>query len=133
MPGDDRSYNSCLVIVERFSNTLIFLPCHKDDTSMDTAINICNTVVSWTGIFTKISNERDPKFTSELWTNLHQLLDTNLFFSTAYHPQTHGLGKIMIQTLEEMVRRFCAYGLELKYCDGFTNNLCTLLPAVELA
>ncbi|MBW0585613.1 hypothetical protein O181_125328 [Austropuccinia psidii MF-1] len=32
-----------------------------------------------------------------------------------------------------MVRRICAYGLEYKYCDGFTYYLCTLLPALELA
>ncbi|MBW0498387.1 hypothetical protein O181_038102 [Austropuccinia psidii MF-1] len=32
-----------------------------------------------------------------------------------------------------MVRRFCAYGLEFKDCDGFTNYWCTLLPALELA
>ncbi|MBW0499208.1 hypothetical protein O181_038923, partial [Austropuccinia psidii MF-1] len=36
-PGGDRSYNSCLVIVDRFSKTPIFLLCHKDDTAMDTA------------------------------------------------------------------------------------------------
>ncbi|MBW0496209.1 hypothetical protein O181_035924 [Austropuccinia psidii MF-1] len=39
----------------------------------------------------------------------------------------------MIQTLEDMIRRFCAYGLELKDCDGFTHDWCTLLPAPELA
>ncbi|MBW0548143.1 hypothetical protein O181_087858 [Austropuccinia psidii MF-1] len=39
----------------------------------------------------------------------------------------------MIQTLEDMVRRFCAYGLELKDCDRFTHEWCTLLPALELA
>ncbi|MBW0482359.1 hypothetical protein O181_022074 [Austropuccinia psidii MF-1] len=37
----------------------------------------------------------------------------------------------MIQTLEDMVRSFCAYGLELKYCDGFTHYWCTLLPELE--
>ncbi|MBW0587865.1 hypothetical protein O181_127580 [Austropuccinia psidii MF-1] len=39
----------------------------------------------------------------------------------------------MIQTLEDMIRRFCAYGLEFKYCDGFTHYWCTLLPELELA
>ncbi|MBW0578783.1 hypothetical protein O181_118498 [Austropuccinia psidii MF-1] len=39
----------------------------------------------------------------------------------------------MIQTLEDMIRRFCAYGLELKDSDGFTHNLCTLIPELELA
>ncbi|MBW0484831.1 hypothetical protein O181_024546 [Austropuccinia psidii MF-1] len=53
-PGGYRSNNACLVIVYRFSSTPIFLPCHKDDTAMDTAFLIWNTVVSGTGIFTNI-------------------------------------------------------------------------------
>ncbi|MBW0542649.1 hypothetical protein O181_082364 [Austropuccinia psidii MF-1] len=99
---------------------------------MDAALLLWNRVVSWTGIFTKIISYRDPKFTSALWKNLHQLFRTKLPFSTAYHPQTDFLAEIMIQTLGDMVRRFCAYGIELKDCDGFTNYWCTLLPALEL-
>ncbi|MBW0540788.1 hypothetical protein O181_080503 [Austropuccinia psidii MF-1] len=68
-----------------------------------------------------------------LWTNPLQLFGKKLSFSTAYHPETDGLAKRMIQTLEDMVRRFCACGLEFKYCDGFTHDWCTLLPALELA
>ncbi|MBW0491632.1 hypothetical protein O181_031347 [Austropuccinia psidii MF-1] len=132
-PGGDRSYNAFLVMVDRISKTSIFLPCHKDDTAMDTALLIWNRVVSWTGIFTYIIGDRDTKFTSALWKNLHQLFGTKLSFSTAYHPQTDALAERMIQTLEDMVRRFCAYGLELKYFDGFTHDWCTLLPALELA
>ncbi|MBW0509165.1 hypothetical protein O181_048880 [Austropuccinia psidii MF-1] len=88
-PGGDKSYNSCLVIVD---------------------------------------SDRDPKFTSAHCTNLQQLFGTNLSFSKAYHPQTDGLAARMIQTLEEMVIGFCAYGLELNECDGFTHDWCTLLP-----
>ncbi|MBW0566712.1 hypothetical protein O181_106427 [Austropuccinia psidii MF-1] len=131
-PGGDRSYNACLVIVEIFSKTPIFLPCHKDDIAMDTALLIWNRVLSWTGIFTNIISDRDSKFTSELWTNLHQQFGTKLSFFTAYHPQTDGLDERMIQTLEDMVRRFCAYGLEFKDCDGLTHDLCTLLLEIEL-
>ncbi|MBW0562863.1 hypothetical protein O181_102578 [Austropuccinia psidii MF-1] len=32
-----------------------------------------------------------------------------------------------------MIRRFCAYGLELKDSDGFTHDWCTLIPELELA
>ncbi|MBW0549820.1 hypothetical protein O181_089535 [Austropuccinia psidii MF-1] len=39
----------------------------------------------------------------------------------------------MIQTLEEMIRRCCAYGIEFKDSDGFTHDWCTLIPALELA
>ncbi|MBW0547535.1 hypothetical protein O181_087250 [Austropuccinia psidii MF-1] len=103
-PGGDRSFNACLVIVDRFSKTPIFLPCHQDDTTMDTASLIWNRVVSWTGIFTNIISDRDPKFTSAPWTNLHQLFGTKLSFFTVHHPQTDGLAERMIQTLEEMKR-----------------------------
>ncbi|MBW0552570.1 hypothetical protein O181_092285 [Austropuccinia psidii MF-1] len=132
-PGGDRSYNAFLVIVDRFSKNPIFLPYHKDDTAMDTALLIWNRVVSWNGIFTNIISDRDPKFTSELWTNIHQLLVTKLTCSTAYHPQADGLAERMIQTLEDMVRRLCAHGLEFKYCYGFTHDWCALLPELKLA
>ncbi|MBW0461508.1 hypothetical protein O181_001223 [Austropuccinia psidii MF-1] len=108
-PGGDRSYSSCLVIVDRFIKTPIFLPCHKVDKSMDTALLICNRVVSWTGIFTNIISDRDPKFTSALWTNLQQLFGTKSSFSTAYHPQTDGLAERMIQTLEDMCQSSSCY------------------------
>ncbi|MBW0543697.1 hypothetical protein O181_083412 [Austropuccinia psidii MF-1] len=106
-PGGDRSYNAFLVVVDRF--------------------------VSWTGIFINIIGDRDPKFTSTLWKNLHQLFGTKLSFFTAYHPQTDGLAERMIQTLEDMLRRFFAYGPELKDCDKFTHDWCTLLLALEFA
>ncbi|MBW0508073.1 hypothetical protein O181_047788 [Austropuccinia psidii MF-1] len=132
-PGGDRSYNSFLVIVYIFSKTPIFLPLHKDDTAIDTALLIWNRVVSCTCIFKNIIIDRDPKFTSALWTNPHQLFGTKLSFSTAYHPRTDGLAERMIQALEDMVRRFCEYGCEFKDCDGFTHDWCTLLPELELA
>ncbi|MBW0580067.1 hypothetical protein O181_119782 [Austropuccinia psidii MF-1] len=38
----------------------------------------------------------------------------------------------MIQTLEDIIRRVCAYGLELKDSDGFTHYWRSLIPALEL-
>ncbi|MBW0501137.1 hypothetical protein O181_040852 [Austropuccinia psidii MF-1] len=113
-PSDDRIYNCCLVIVDRYGKTPIILPCHKDYTAMDTALLLCNRVISHTGLFKNIISDRDPKFTSALWTNLHRLFVKNLSFSTAYHPQTDGLAERTIQTLEDMIRRLCAYGLKFK-------------------
>ncbi|MBW0487025.1 hypothetical protein O181_026740 [Austropuccinia psidii MF-1] len=39
----------------------------------------------------------------------------------------------MIQTLEDLIRRSCAYGLQFQDSDGFTHDWCTLIPALELA
>ncbi|MBW0533624.1 hypothetical protein O181_073339 [Austropuccinia psidii MF-1] len=133
-PGGDRSYNACLVLADRYGKTPVFLPFHKDVTAMETAIMIWNKVISHKGLLQNIINARDPKFTSALGTNLHSFFfGTKLSFSTACHPQTDGLAERMIQTLEDMIRRLCAYGLELKDSDGFTDDWCTLIPALELA
>ncbi|MBW0503592.1 hypothetical protein O181_043307 [Austropuccinia psidii MF-1] len=108
-PSGDRSYNSRLVIVDRYRKTPIFLPCHKYDTAMHTALLIWSTVISHTGLFKNIINVRDPKFTSALWRNIHRLFGTKLSLSTVYLPQTDELVERMIQNLEDMIRRFFAY------------------------
>ncbi|MBW0578260.1 hypothetical protein O181_117975 [Austropuccinia psidii MF-1] len=132
-PSGDKSYNAFLFSVDRYSKTPIFLPCHKDDTAMDTALLLWSRVISNTGLLQNIICDRDPKFTSALWTNIYRFFGTKLSFSTAYHPQTDGLAKRIFQTLEDMISSFCAYGLELKVSDGFTHDWCILIPALELA
>ncbi|MBW0544093.1 hypothetical protein O181_083808 [Austropuccinia psidii MF-1] len=111
--GGDRGYNACLVIVDRFSKTPIFLPCRKDDTAMDTALLIWNRVISWTGIFPNVISDRDPKFPQH-----YGLIFTN------YLKQNYP----SLQTTTQKLM-----GLEFKYCDGFTHDRCNLLPALYLA
>ncbi|MBW0592709.1 hypothetical protein O181_132424 [Austropuccinia psidii MF-1] len=79
-PGGDQSYNAFLVLVDRYSKTPMLLPFHKDGTAMDTAIMIWNEVISHTGLFHNIITDRDPKFTSELCTNLHNMFGAKLSF-----------------------------------------------------
>ncbi|MBW0496183.1 hypothetical protein O181_035898 [Austropuccinia psidii MF-1] len=105
-PGGEKSYNACFVIVERYSRTPIFLPCHKDDTAMDRGLLIWNRLIFHTGLFANIISDRYTKFMSALETNLHMLLGTKLSLSTAYHPQTDGLAERIIKTLEDTVRTF---------------------------
>ncbi|MBW0556731.1 hypothetical protein O181_096446 [Austropuccinia psidii MF-1] len=132
-PGGDKHYNACLVIVDRYRKIPIFLQCHEDETAFNTALLIWKRVISHTGLFKNIISDRDPKFTSALWTDLHKILGKTLSFPTAYHPQTDGLVERMIKTLEDMIRGLCAYGLEFKDSDGFTHDWCTLIPALELS
>ncbi|MBW0509120.1 hypothetical protein O181_048835 [Austropuccinia psidii MF-1] len=129
----DKLYNACLVIVDRYRKTPLLLPCHKDDTAMDTDLLLWSIVNPHTGLFQNIIIYRDPKFTYALWTNLHRLFGTKLSFSTAYYPLTDGLAKIMIQNLEDMIRSVCSYELQLKESDGLTHDWFTLIPALELA
>nr|GEV38467.1 putative reverse transcriptase domain-containing protein [Tanacetum cinerariifolium] len=54
------------------------------------------------GVHVSIITDRDSQFTSRFWKTLQEALGTQLNMSTAYHPETDGQSKRMIQTLEDM-------------------------------
>ncbi|MBW0509296.1 hypothetical protein O181_049011 [Austropuccinia psidii MF-1] len=132
-PGGKEILNDFLVMVDRYSISVRCLLCHKEDTAIDTALLFWNNIISTCGILKIIISDRDPKFTSEFWTNLYDILGTKIAFYTAYHPQRDGLAERMIQTMEEVIRRFCAYGMEYEDHEGYTHYWVTLLPVVQLA
>ncbi|MBW0492886.1 hypothetical protein O181_032601 [Austropuccinia psidii MF-1] len=99
VPGGKENFNAFLIIVDRFSKSMRCLPCHKEDTVMDTALLFWNNIISACGVPKIIISDRDPKFTSEFCTNLYDMLGTKLAFSTAYHSQTDGLAERMIQKM----------------------------------
>ncbi|MBW0486115.1 hypothetical protein O181_025830 [Austropuccinia psidii MF-1] len=89
-PEGDKSYNACLVIVDRYRKTPIFLPCHKDDTAMDTALLIWNRVISHNCVFKNIISDREP--------NLHQPygLSYTPFWVQNHNSQQHTIHKQMV-------------------------------------
>ncbi|MBW0473272.1 hypothetical protein O181_012987 [Austropuccinia psidii MF-1] len=133
VPGGKENFNDCLIIVDRFRKSVRCLPCHKEYTAVDAALSFWNNIISTCGVPKIIISDRDPKFTSEFWTNFYDMLGTKLSFSTAYHPQTNGLAERMIQTMEDILRRLCEYGMEYKDHKGYTHDWVTLLPEFQLA
>ncbi|MBW0484801.1 hypothetical protein O181_024516 [Austropuccinia psidii MF-1] len=73
VPGGKENFNAFLIIVDRFSQSMRFLPCHKEDTAMDTALLFWNNIISTCGVPKIIISDRDPKFTFKFWTNLYFL------------------------------------------------------------
>ncbi|MBW0493904.1 hypothetical protein O181_033619 [Austropuccinia psidii MF-1] len=122
VPGGKETFNSFLIIVDRFRKSVRCLPCHKEDTAIDTALLFWNNIISTCGVPKIIISDRDSKFTSEFWTNLYDMLGTKLALFTAYHPQTDGLAERMIQIREDILRRFCAYSKEYKDHEGYTHD-----------
>ncbi|MBW0475086.1 hypothetical protein O181_014801 [Austropuccinia psidii MF-1] len=133
VPGGRENFNSSLIIVDRLSKSVKYLPCPKENTAMDTALLFWNNIISTCGVPKIIISDRDPKYKSEFWTTLYDMLGTKLAFSTAYHPQTDKLSERMIQTMEDILRRFCAYGMEYKDHEVYTHDWVTLLPGFQLA
>ncbi|MBW0593892.1 hypothetical protein O181_133607 [Austropuccinia psidii MF-1] len=63
VPAGKENHNGCLIIVDSFSKSMRCLPCHKEDTAMDTALLFWNNIISTCGVPKIIISDRDPKFT----------------------------------------------------------------------
>ncbi|MBW0560572.1 hypothetical protein O181_100287 [Austropuccinia psidii MF-1] len=83
VPGGKENFDACLVIVDRCSKSVRCPPYHKEDTEMDTASVSWSNIISTCGVPKIIISDRDPKFISEFWTNLYEMLGTKLAFYTA--------------------------------------------------
>ncbi|MBW0491252.1 hypothetical protein O181_030967 [Austropuccinia psidii MF-1] len=94
VPGGKENFNACLIIVDGYSKSVRCLPCHKEDTEMDTAFLFWNNIISACGVPKIIISDRDPKFTSEFWTNLYDMLGTVVFHTIFFHQdQAHSTPK----------------------------------------
>ena len=94
-----RGHDSIWVVVDRLTKSVHFLPIRATD-SVDTLSRLyIREIVRLHGVPVSIVSDRDPRFTSRFWQSLQSALDTQLMFSTAFHPQTDGQSERTIQIL----------------------------------
>ncbi|MBW0584695.1 hypothetical protein O181_124410, partial [Austropuccinia psidii MF-1] len=84
------SFDSILVIVDRFSKMAVFIPTMSSITSLDLAHLFIKNIFSKHGLPSSIVSDRGSLFVSSFWTNLCQQLKISRDLSTAYHPETDG-------------------------------------------
>ena len=126
-------FDSILVVVDQgLSKGVILIPCNKTITSKDTARLLLENLYKRFGLPDKIISDRGPQFASKAFVEFLKLLGVTSALSTAYHPQTDGLAERNIQTLENMIRRYCAFGLKYKDQHGYTHDWVSLLPAHQV-
>jgi hypothetical protein len=85
------------------------------------------------GLPKTIISDRDTKFTSNFWKTLFNGLDTQLNFSTAYHPQTDGQTERTNRIVEDMLRMYVMdfptkweeylHLVEFAYNNGYHTSL----------
>ncbi len=104
LPKTKNGYNSVLVIVDRLSKWVYYIPTTTTSTAVDTAELIWKVVVRNHGMPKAIVSDRDPRFLSLFWEALWKLCGTNLKMSTPYHPQTDGQTERASKKFEEILR-----------------------------
>ena len=92
------------VIVDQLTKSAHFISVNQKDSSEKLAKIYVNKIISKHGVAKKIVPDQGSVFTSAFWKNLHKSLESQLDFSTAYHPQTGGQTERTNQILEDMLR-----------------------------
>nr|GEV46682.1 putative reverse transcriptase domain-containing protein [Tanacetum cinerariifolium] len=116
-------YDTIWVIIDRLTKSAHFLPMRENDPMEKLMKLYMKEVVTRHGVPVSIIFDRDGRFTSLFWQALHKALGTRLDMSTAYHPETNGQSKRMIQTLEDMLHA-CATPFEALYGRKCRSPIC---------
>ena len=118
------SFDSVLVVVDRFSKMAHFIPCVKSVNAAQVAELFFTNIVRLHGLPRDIVSDRGSVFTSLFWRSLLKLLQVDRNLSTAFHPQSDGQTERVNQILEQYLR--C-------YLDYNQDNWFQLLPFAEFA
>ena len=98
-----KEFDYLLVVICHFSSMVHLLPTKTTATASDIAWLWLNEVVRLHGLPETIVSDRDSKFVSKFWTELHKLLGVKLLKSTAYHPQTDGMSERAVRTVSQIL------------------------------
>jgi transposase InsO family protein len=92
--------------VDRLTKVAHFIPVKTTYSGPQLAKLYMSMIVCLNGVTKKIVSDRGTQFTSKFWERLHETLDTQLRFSSAYHPQTDGQTERVNQILEDILRAY---------------------------
>jgi transposase InsO family protein len=115
LPRTQSGYDSIWIIMDRLTKVAHFIPVKTTYSGTQLAELYMSRIVCLHGVPKKIVSDRGTQFTSRFSERLQEALDTQLHFSSAYHPQTDGQTERVNQILEDMLR---ACGLQYRRsCD----------------
>ncbi|MBW0489966.1 hypothetical protein O181_029681, partial [Austropuccinia psidii MF-1] len=103
------SFESILVVVERFSKMAIFLPTYGTITALDSAQIFIIHVFSKNGLPVSIVSDKGSLFVSSFWTQLCQQLKISINLSTSFHPETDVQTERVNQILEQYLGMYVSY------------------------
>jgi hypothetical protein len=90
LPRTQSDYDSIWVIVDRLTKVAHFIPVKTTYSRLQLVELYMSRIVCLHGVPKKIMSGRGTQYALKFWERLHETLDTQLCFNSAYHPQTNG-------------------------------------------
>ena len=84
------NFDYLLVIIDQLTSQVHLVPTMTTVTARGVTWLVLKEVMRLHGILESIVSDRDTKFTSIFWKELHRLMGSKLLMSTAFHSQTDG-------------------------------------------
>ena len=103
------------MVVDRFSKMVHCIPCKKTTDGVHMAQLFFKEIYRLHGLPISIISDRDTRFLSYFWQSLWKMVNTQLNFSCAYHPQTDGKIEVVNRSLGNLLR--CLAGEHVKSWD----------------
>ena len=123
IPVSKSGNDMALIAVDRLTKMAHFIPTTTKVTAKETAELFLRYIFQYHGLPDNIVSDRDPKFISHFWKNLHKILGVNLLMSTAEHPQTDGQSEATVKIVQKLIRPFAFQEQDWE----------ALLPSLEFA
>jgi hypothetical protein len=121
-----------MVVIDKLSMFAHFIPIKSTFKAINIAKIFMKEIFRLHGIPKMVVSDRDIKFTSSFWKELFAGLNTNLNFSTSYHPQMDGQTKRTNQIIEDMLLMYIRtkpskwedylHLVEFAYNNGYQNS-----------
>ena len=83
-------FDYLLVVIDQLTSQVHLVPTTTTVTARGVTWLILKEVMRLHGIPESIMSDRDTKFASIFWKELHRLMGSKLLMSTVFHPQTDG-------------------------------------------
>src|SRR5258708_514821 len=117
-------FTAILVIVDRLTKQLLFIPTHNMVDAPQLARLFLTHVFSKHGAQDHVTSDHRTEFVSHFFHSLGSLLSMKLHFTSGYHPEGNGQTERINQVLEQYLQAYTNYQ---------QDNWALLLPLAEFA
>jgi len=101
---NSKGYDYLWVIICRLTSMVHLVPIKTTTKASELAWIYVEQIVKIHGLPESIVSDRDSKFTSKFWTEVHRILGTKLLMSTSFHPETDGATERANRSVGQVLR-----------------------------